>query len=86
MKEKVFKTLTYCHKCKKMVQGNLLETKCCGKKMRYKYIELYSGNNSTQSLIDQINEKGQEGYRLVTSGSDATGVEWALMEKVIIEL
>jgi hypothetical protein len=54
--------------------------------MRYKYIELYSGNNSTQSLIDQINEKGQEGYRLVTSGSDATGVEWALMEKVIIEL
>jgi hypothetical protein len=49
--------------------------------MKYEYIELYSGRNQTTTLIEQINKKGQEGYRLVTAGADSTGWEWALMER-----
>jgi hypothetical protein len=49
--------------------------------MKYEYIELCSGNNSTQPLIEQINKKGQEGFRLITSGSNVDGWEWAMMER-----
>jgi hypothetical protein len=49
--------------------------------MQYEYIELTSNSNSTKSLIEQINEKGKDGYRLVTSGASSDGWEWALMER-----
>jgi hypothetical protein len=49
--------------------------------MKYEYIELYSGDNSVKSLIDQINEKGQEGYKLITSSVTSEGDQWALMER-----
>jgi hypothetical protein len=49
--------------------------------MKYEYIELSSNSNSTKPLIEQINEKGKDGYRLVTSGANSDGWEWALMER-----
>ena len=49
--------------------------------MKYEYIELYSNNNTTVSLIDQVNKKGAEGFRLISGGYNSDGCEWAIMER-----
>jgi uncharacterized protein YdbL (DUF1318 family) len=51
--------------------------------MKYEYIEVVQNQNHSGNLIDQINEKAKEGYRLVsTHTTDA--VEVAILEKQTI--
>jgi hypothetical protein len=51
--------------------------------MKYQYKVLFASTNSTLALVDQLNEWGSKGWRLVSGGYNENGDEWALIEKQV---